>query len=130
MKIICCFLACLFLISGVLLPLGDFTLLRDIPDMYRNYTKITSAEELSVIDFIGDYLMHGRELFGNNEHDKVPANGNSVQFQHRANPLSIIVIHLPVTLLAVPGSSIVHPQYHQSFSTSDYRNKLFRPPLA
>jgi hypothetical protein len=129
-KIICYFLASLFLISSVMLPLGDFSLLRDIPDMYRNYTKITTAEELGVIDFIGDYLLHGKEIFGNNEHDK-PANGsNTVQFQHQASQLNVVFLQLPISLFIAPESILTHPLFYQQFHTSNFRNKLFRPPLA
>jgi hypothetical protein len=45
-RITCGFLASLFLTDSVLLPLGDFSLLRDIPKMYQNYTRITSQEEM------------------------------------------------------------------------------------
>lgn len=129
-KIICCFLASLFFISSVLLPLGDFSLLRDIPDMYRNYTKITTAEELSTIDFIGDYLLHGKEIFGNNKHDKAANGSNTVQFQHQANPLNVVFLQLPISLLIAPESISPHPLFHQAFRTFNFHNELFRPPLA
>jgi hypothetical protein len=129
-KIICYFLASLFLISSVLLPLGDFSLLRDIPDMYRNYTKITTAEELGAIDFIGDYLLHGKEIFGNNEHDKSANGSNTVQFQHQANPLNVVFLQLPTTLIIESESILTHPLFYQQFCTSDFRNELLRPPLA
>jgi hypothetical protein len=125
----CGFLACLFLTGSILLPLGDFSLLRDIPKMYQNYTKITSEEELSVIDFIGDYLLSGKQIFGNNEHDKIPAKGNDVQFQHQASPLNIVFLHYTITLLTAPLAVITHTVHTPVFYTGDYRTKLFRPPL-
>ena len=53
-RILSWFMACLFLGSSIILPLGDFSLMRDIPQMYHNYTRITSDEEVGIIDFIGD----------------------------------------------------------------------------
>lgn len=98
--------------------------------MYQNYTKITSDEEIGVIDFIGDYLMHGKDLFGHNDHDKTPAKGCDVQFQHQPSPLNIIFSHAAITLLITPTIDQVHPIFVSHFYTSGYRNELFRPPLA
>jgi len=129
-KITCYFLTFFFLMGSVIFPLGDFSLMRDIPKMYQNYTKITSGEEMGVIDFVGDYLLHGKDIFGHNEHDKTPAKGCDVQFQHQASSLNIVVNQILQTLFIVPASVLTHPVFTQGSYTSDYRNKLFRPPLA
>jgi hypothetical protein len=60
------------LTGSLTLPLGDFSLLRDISKMCQNYTKIISEAEMGVIDFIGDYLFYGKQIFGHNEHDEIP----------------------------------------------------------
>ena len=44
--------------------------MRDIPEMYQSYIKITSKEELGIIDSIGDYLLYGKQICGDNAHDK------------------------------------------------------------
>jgi hypothetical protein len=124
------FLVCLFLTGSIILPMGDFSLMRDIPKMYANYSKITSQEEMGVIDFIGDYLLYGKQIFGHNEHDKIPAKGNEVQFQHQASPLNIVFLHCTITLLVAPAAKPTHPIHSPTFYTGDYRNTLFRPPLA
>ncbi|MEO6631977.1 MAG: hypothetical protein ABIN13_09655 [Mucilaginibacter sp.] len=129
-RITCCLLASLFLAGSMILPLGDFSLLRDIPKMYQDYTKITSAEEMGVIDFIGDYLMQGKDLFGHNGHDKTPAKGCDVQFQHQASPLNIVFSHSPIVPLNMPIVNLVHPVFVPHFYSAEYRYKLFRPPLA
>lgn len=129
-KIISYILASLFLTSSVLLPLGDFSLVRDLPGMYHNYTKITTDEELGIVDFIGDYLLHGKEIFGNNEHDKPQNSADSVQFQHQPNSLIIAFLHRPVILLFLQEPVSAYPIVKQIFSTSDYRDELFRPPLS
>jgi hypothetical protein len=128
-RITCGFLASLFLTGSLVLPLGDFSLLRDIPKMYRNYTRITSPEEAGVIDFVGDYLLYGKQIFGHNEHDKIPAKGNDVQFQHQASPLNIVFLHRTITLLAASHAVITYTMYAPVFYSGDYRTKLFRPPL-
>jgi hypothetical protein len=129
-RIICFILAGMFLTGSVIFPLGDISLMRDIPKMYQNYTKVTFEEEVGVIDFIGDYLLHGKQLFGHNEHDKVPAKGNEVRFQHRASPPNMVFARLLKVSFIEPFAIIPHPQFNIQFYNSDYRNKLFRPPLS
>jgi hypothetical protein len=123
------FLACLFLTSSFLLPLGDFSLLRDIPTMYRNYTKITTAEELGVLDFVGDYLMHGKELFGNNAHDKPQNSSSNVQFQHQANPLTAEIPLIVFGFAPFPAQEGISDLVYKHQATTDYQNECFRPPL-
>jgi hypothetical protein len=98
--------------------------------MYQNYTKITSDEEMGAIDFIGDYLLHGKDIFGHNEHDKTPAKGCDVQFQHQASALNIVFGQISRALFITSVSILPPPAFNQGFYTSNYRNSLFRPPLA
>jgi hypothetical protein len=129
-RMTCGLLACLFLTGSIVLPLGDFSLMRDIPKMYQNYTKITSEEEMGVIDFIGDYLLYGKQIFGHNEHDKIPAKGNDVQFQHQASAPNIVFLYHMSTLFVETVAIATHQTHYTIFYTGDYRNALFRPPLA
>jgi hypothetical protein len=78
-----------------------------------------------VIDFIGDYLLCGKQIFGHNEHDKILAKGNDVQFQHQASSLNIVFLHRMIA----PVATLMHPIYSPIFYTGNYRKKLFRPPL-
>ena len=98
--------------------------------MYQNYSKITCEEELGIVDFVGDYLLYGKQIFGHNEHDKSPVKGNEVQFQHQASSPNVVVVKLHRILFIAPVSILSHPEFNLEFYTSDYRNKLFRPPLA
>ena len=130
-KIILGFIACLLLSGSAILPLGDFSLMRDIPDMYGNYSKITTQDELGIIDFIGDYLLHGKDLFGHNAHDKQPTGNSGVQFQHQANPLNIAFFSGTKVALAIGREKIcVHTYFIQQFLASGHRKGLLRPPLA
>lgn len=130
-KAILSFVACLLLAGSSILPLGDFALMRDIPAMYGNYEKATTSEELGVIDFIGDYLLHGKDIFGHNKNDKRPDGNNGVQFQHQADPLSVAFF---TGQIVAPFSSFEdlhdHPPFFQQFLASGHKNGLFRPPLS
>ncbi|MDB4924035.1 hypothetical protein [Mucilaginibacter sp.] len=123
-------MACLLLIGSVVFPLGDFSLTRDLPEMYRNYSKITTSDELSVFDFIGDYLLHGKEIFGHNANDKPQSAGNNVQFQHQPVPFFVVLSSVHLCMPTICPDIIAHTQICIAVNTSDFKNKLFRPPLA
>jgi hypothetical protein len=129
-RIITLGIACLTLIGSAVFPLGDFSLSCDLAEMYHNYSKITTPEELSVIDFIGDYLLHGKEIFGHNAHDKPQSGTNNVQFQHQAAPFLVVLTNVQLLKLAIQPHLIGHPAINITLNTSDFKNKLFRPPLA
>ena len=129
-RMLCCFLATLYLTGSVIFPLGDFSLMRDIPRMYQNYSKVTCAEELGVVDFIGDYLLYGKQIFGHNQRDKVPGKGNEVQFQHQASATNVVFNQLYQILFIIPFILVSHASFNLVIYSSDYRSKLFRPPLA
>lgn len=123
-------IAFLLFIGSVVFPLGDFSLTRDLPEMYRNYSKITTPEEMGVIDFIGDYLLHGKEIFGHNAHDKPQTGTNNVQFQHQAAPFYVVLTRIQLLQLLIPLHITAHPITSFIAYTSNFKNKLFRPPLA
>ena len=123
-------MACFFLGGSIFLPLGDFSLLRDIPAMYHSYSKIASPEELGVLDFVGDYLLHGKDLFGHNEHDKPQSESNNVQFRHQANPLTVVFQALSISALYVPELPKRHQVQNKIIALTDYQEKLLRPPLS
>ncbi|QKJ29259.1 hypothetical protein HQ865_05655 [Mucilaginibacter mali] len=116
-----------FLLSSVLLPLGDFSLIRDLPRMYHAYQQVAAPDEMGIADFIGDYLLDGKTLLGHNKED-APAN-TAVKFQHADGLLSVPALHFHmrgVTVAEVVTKYIpapipaISPKFH---------NELFRPPL-
>ena len=128
-RMITLWMACFFLAGSIFLPLGDFSLLRDIPAMYGNYSKIASPDELGVLDFIGDYMLQGKDLFGHNVHDKAQTPSNNVQFQHQANPLSIVFQTIPFNVLFVPELKNNYKPYNSITIPAEYPKTLYRPPL-
>ena len=122
-------LACFFLTGSTLLPLGDFSLMKELPGMYRSYCQVKVGEP-DVIDFAGDYLLGGKDLLGHNQNDTTPKSDGSLQFQHQANSFLIILLQVKTasSLLAEALSKPVAS--HPLLFTTEYQNKLFRPPLA
>jgi len=128
-KIVTVFLAFFLLSGGMILPLGDFSLMKDLPKMYQSYCDIKSGKP-DIIDFLGDYVLGGKDIFGHNKKDAPPKSDGSLQFQHQANSLPFF----PSCLYEVscpPNTLISKPVAFQLFAPiSDYQDELLRPPLA
>lgn len=128
-SVACVVLACYFLAGSVIFPLSDFSLMQDLPAMYRAYCEVRTGEP-DVIDFVGDYLLHGKELFGNNADDLQPKNPGALQFQHQPT-LSLFFINHVITMFTDIGQHVQPPSVYRLLSfTRGYRNEHFRPPIA
>jgi hypothetical protein len=128
-RITACFLSLLFLMGSVFLPLGDFSLIRDLPKMYGSYEKLAAPEEVGVIDFIGDYLFAGKALLGHNKSDKPENSDISVQFQHSPSTVSFVYSKPELPYLYIKDFKITYTQSITSIETTDFHPELFRPPL-
>ena len=120
------FLGFYFLAGSMILPLGDFSLMSDLPDMYHSYCKIT-AEKPDIIDFIGDYIWGGKDLLGHNKHDATSS--SSLQFQHQASHslyfnhyFTLLPHKLDVLITKYNLSSI-------AFQILDFHCETLRPPI-
>jgi len=123
-------MACFFLAGSTVLPLGDFSLLRDIPRIYHNYKKITTPEELSFFDFVGDYLLQGKEIFGHNKHDKSENPVNNTQFGHQANPLNVLLPNFYLSEIKTAVNQKAYNADNKPVVIAGYCRELLRPPLS
>jgi hypothetical protein len=108
--------------------LGDFSLLNDLPRMYRAYEKVASPDEKGVIDFLGDYLLGGKDLLGHNKHDKTDKT-NTIQFRH-ATSIVLIICKPDLSPSQLCGCKPTnYTGMQQPGKTKDYHSFLLRPPL-
>lgn len=122
-------LSIFFLAASTLLPLGDFSLMTDLPAMYRTYTKVADPHEAGIVDFIGDYLLNGKIILGHNKHDHAAKAGSDVQFQRTASFSSYFQLQTFYAVLITREYYQKHPLINPPFSTSDFHAELLRPPL-
>lgn len=127
---ITCIMGCYFLIGSTILPLGDFSLMKDLPQMYRSYEKLATSEERGIIDFIGDYLMGGKVVLGHNKNDVHETSNSKVQFQHAPVFCSIASIQFQLISTTVADAVIIYPHISIPFHITEFHQELFRPPLA
>lgn len=129
-KLILYYFTCIFLAGSIMLPLGDLSLMSDLPGMYHNYNKLTTPEEAGVFDFIGDYLLGGKALLGHNKNDKPETQSSAVQFQHTPAGFNFLYSRAETASLFIDDIKISHTQLQIPINTTEFHPELFRPPLA
>lgn len=127
-KAINIFLLAFYSFGTFCLPLGDFSLLQDIPEMYR-HCKATEDKDMTPIDFVTDHLVNIDSLFDKHENGDEQKPHSTNQTQHHGQK--------QVTLITSFAFSI--SQFYQieskpsipnlNFLPSDYITKFFRPPI-
>ena len=130
-KKITAFTLCFYFLSGsIIFPLGDFSLMKELPGMYRSYEKLVSENERGVLDFVGDYLLGGKDILGHNKNDVPDSARSTTQFQHTANFCSMVTPHLYLNAVIINEHHIIHRDNLYLRDLPKFHNELLRPPLA
>jgi hypothetical protein len=128
-RIIAYILCLYFLIGNILLPLGDFSLMKGLPAMYHAYEKIASPDERGVLDFVGDYLLGGKDLLGHNKDDISLNNKSDIQFQHTVGVCTILTDSVYLVAIGVKEHRLVHYNFPNLITVPGFHQELLRPPL-
>ncbi|WP_187073419.1 hypothetical protein [Pedobacter fastidiosus] len=125
----CIVFSLLFSGGQLIFPLSDFSLIRDLSAMYQSYCEIRVGKP-DTCDFVGDYLLHGKELFGYNDHDSQPKNGSAIQFGHQPTFSIFFLQHFFRIFNEVGQPLTSEPVCHARYYAQEYHHQYFRPPIA
>lgn len=76
------FIAIYYLLGNLLLPMGDFSAIVDLPAMY-NHCKATEDKDLGPLDFITDHLINIDGLFDDHAHGDPQKPHTPFPFHHQ-----------------------------------------------
>lgn len=125
-----------YLFGTLVLPLGDFSHIKDLPAMFR-HCKATEDKDLNAVEFLFEHVSGLGQLVEETEHafegeeedgDKPHA---PVQF-HFEQQQQIICFYHSIKVPAIkpiPSLPINMASNHKVY-ISDYISKIFRPPIA
>ncbi|MBL7800988.1 MAG: hypothetical protein JNL95_09720 [Chitinophagales bacterium] len=121
-----------YTIGTLCLPMGNFAMLKDLPEMYR-HCKATEDRDLNVFEFITEHVSpigqliegaeHESEEDGDKPHEPIQSinTGQTIAFFINQFSFSITPIyHIEVKK---------QPTQKDTFFASDYISKIFRPPI-
>jgi len=129
MKITASILLLIYYLSGtLLLPMGNFSAMLDLPEMY-SHCKSTEDKDMTVVDFITDHLVNIDCIL--DKHDK-----GDEQKPHTPIPLNHTQIQVVFTaqqfIVSLIKPCIIeneYPVFIDNFYLSGYIPEIFHPPI-
>ena len=127
-RFIASFTIMFFCFGTILLPNGDFSIIKELPEMYHN-CKQTEDQDMTFVDFITDHLVNIDGCFDN--HDK-----GDQQKPHKYTFHSQIHFQIcnPIQNIEfVNKNSTINSEYdndfYQSLHSDCYKSSILRPPI-
>ena len=121
------FIAIYYLLGNLILPMGDFSTIAEIPAMYQ-HCKVTEDKDLTAFDFITDHLVNIDGLFDDHAHGDPQKPHTPFPFHYQFTN-----IFLPTQFVAAPASSVNFISkeniYTDDFISDGCTSQLLRPPI-
>jgi len=125
------FLITFYSLGTIFLPMGDFSVIGDLPKMY-DHCKATEDKDMTALDFVTDHLINIDSLF--DKHD----NGDK-QKPHKSIDLTIhhitTIVFQEINTIEFKSSKIIIsnavliPDYENSIYSHNPISSIFRPPI-
>lgn len=127
-KAIYIFLLAFYSFGTLCLPLGDFSVLQDLPQMY-NHCKTTEDKDMTPFDFITDHLINIDCIFDKHDNGDEQKPHTPFQFHYSKIQTTFVVSQLEFSISKPILSKNKLPIYSEIFYHSEYIFKIFRPPI-
>lgn len=122
------FLFAFYTLGTVCLPLGDFSLLGELPEMY-SHCKATEDKDMTPIDFITDHLLNIDGIFDKHVNGDEQKPHKSQLRLHRTQTIISIINPFDFSInnsYSLKERTSIHSK---KFILSVYITKIFRPPI-
>jgi hypothetical protein len=110
------------------LPMGDFAMIKDLPQMYR-HCKATEDKDLTPIDFITDHLINIDGIFDKHENGDEQKPHSPIQIQHHGQTIIYFVTYFSFSSSNFYPIEIKTSFYSEKIVSSDFFGKILRPPI-
>jgi hypothetical protein len=129
-RIISIFLLIYHSFGTLLLPMGDFTVLKDLHDMYE-HCRVNEDKDMTPFDFVTDHLLNIDGFFdshGDGDNQK-PHSPTHIHYQvHLVTFQSFVSFDFRDKTIPYFEPKL-RSNYVDNFIKSDYISLLFRPPI-
>jgi hypothetical protein len=122
------FLLAFYSFGTFCLPLGDFSVLQDIPEMYH-HCKTTEDKDMAPLDFITDHLVNIDGLFDKHENGDEQKPHIPNQTQHHGQILVTFITYFAFSITQFQPIEVKPSIPSVNFLPSGYISKFFRPPI-
>ena len=122
------FLLAFYSFGTFCLPLGDFSILADLPQMYH-HCKTTEDKDMTPIDFITDHLVNIDGMFDEHQNGDEQKPHQPIQNNHHTQTVFSFITTYNISSTVIIPNQTKPTIYKTSFTTSEYITKIFRPPI-
>ncbi|MCB0526296.1 MAG: hypothetical protein H6576_13200 [Lewinellaceae bacterium] len=116
-------------IGKLFLPMGDFSVLPDLPAMYV-HCKESEHHDMNPIDFITDHLINVDGFFDEHGHDDDQKPHHPYPLHHL--PTQTLLFALNIVEISFTKTELfekyIQPGYNNEFYVSNYLDSIFKPP--
>jgi hypothetical protein len=131
MKIFLSIFVCYWAFGMLLLPMGDFSALKDLREQYK-HCKQTEDKDMTLVDFITDHLINIDGVFDNHDNGDKQKSHSPIHYAHH-NITIAIVISYKINIVEAPVffrlKTIFNYEKNKNYSYN-YSTLIFHPPLA
>jgi hypothetical protein len=127
-KAVYIFLFAFYTFGTLCLPLGDFSLLGEIPEMY-SHCKATEDNDMTPIDFITDHLLNIDGIFDKHNHGDEQKPHKPIQSHHPIQTTISFINYVDFSINKFYCFEEKPSIHSMELILSDYITKIFRPPI-
>ena len=127
-KIVYLFLLVFYSLGTICLPLGDFSVLADLPQMYK-HCKSVEDKDMTPIEFVTDHLLNVDGMFDCHASGDAQKPHQPLQHNHPTQTVCSFIATYNITYTEIIERKIEPTLYKIDFTLSDYTVTIFRPPI-
>lgn len=128
-KIVSLFLLVFYSFGTFCLPLSDFSVLQDLPAMYR-HCKANEDKDMTPIDFVTDHLVNIDGLFDKHDKGDEQKPHTPPQNLHHSQSNISFVTYFYFSLANFSPEAKRATIHVVEFLPCDHNSEIFRPPIA
>ena len=127
-KTVSIFLLVFYSFGTFCLPVGDFSVLKDLPQMYQ-HCKTTEDKDMTLLDFITDHLINIDGVFDKHDNADKQKPHQPVQYQQDGCSVFSFVSYFPITFTQFYTKEKKQVAQIHNFIPSGFISTIFRPPI-
>ena len=126
-RFFCMLLMLCFFISTISVPESDFTLLAQLPSLYR-HCKETEDKNMNFIDFITNHLINIDSIFDTHDPNDSQKSHQPFQFEHLQHIVAYEAVYSNINVTTPIFQCKTIHLLKSNYFHSDYISYIFHPP--
>lgn len=122
------FLLVFYSFGAFCLPMGDFTILKDIPQMYR-HCRATEDKDINPVDFITEHLLNIDGIFEKHQNNDEEKPHHPFQNHNYQQTTFSFLTYFSISVMSFSPIKVEPIISDEIVLSSNYTSKILRPPI-